>query len=81
MTQSSTPAPAPTGWKVTGQVEQTQITNGGITQGWRVSFITTGGINGSVWVPVNQYNPTVIAAAINPIAAQLDAVAGLTSEG
>lgn len=74
MTMSTQGATNSSGWRVTSQVEQTEVLNGRIQQGWRVSFITGNGVNGSVWVPLVQYTPANVAAAITPVAAQLDAV-------
>lgn len=78
MTTSAQAPSGHSGWKVTSQVEQTQVANGTIQQGWRVSFVTGNGVAGSVWVAANQYTPANIAAAINPVATQLDSVYGLT---
>ena len=77
----ATPSPAPAGtWKVTGQNQVTEIAPGGTpTQGVRVYYSTGTGAAGSVFVPLAQYNPAGVSAAVAAAAATMDAVGALTS--
>lgn len=68
-----------TGWTVTAQQEQVGIgADGRATNGYRIQFTTGKGVNGSVFIPMDRYNPTNVKAAIAAHAHQLDEVQGLT---
>lgn len=75
--RNSTPA-----WSVTGQTEGTVVApNGnGVVDGYTVTFVTRTGTHGSVFVAHADYSAANVAALIGAKAAQLDQVAGLTSE-
>lgn len=70
-------APA-TGWEVTAQ-QETFATGpaGRVEKVVRVMFTTGKGTTASVDVPMNQYNPANVRAAVAAYAAQLDEVHGL----
>ena len=51
---------------------------GNVIRGFRVLFTTGKGQKGSVFVPLAQYNPVNVRAAVASHANQLDAVAGLS---
>lgn len=67
------------GWMVTGQVQTTELgaDNRAVT-GYRVSFTTGKGAQGSVFVPVNRYTPDNVRAEIAAHAHQLDQVQVMT---
>lgn len=68
-----------TTWKVTGQVESTQVqVTGPPVPGVKVFFQTGAGHAGSVFIPQGRYNTTSVRAAVNAAAAQMDAVGMLT---
>lgn len=72
----------PVTWRVTGQVERTQIDpTGRPVQGMTVTFQTGSGTTGSVWLPLPLYTPDNVRKAIGEAASGIEAVAGLTSEG
>jgi hypothetical protein len=56
------------------------VANGRAEQGWRVTFTTGDGTQGSVFLPLAEYTPDNVAAAITAQAAVLDAVSNLTHE-
>jgi len=63
------------GTYVTGQQEQVGLNSRGQAEnGYRVSFTTGGGVDGSVFVPISQYTPDNVKAAIVAHASQLDQV-------
>lgn len=80
---SSFNAPAPGGWVVQSQTESMQVAPGGTTvvDGYTVGFVTGHGVHGSVFVPHSMYTADVVRQAIDAKAAELDAVATLTSNG
>lgn len=78
----SAPTPAPvasSGWKVVGQVQKQQLQGQTFTQGFEVSFVTGRGANGYVFVPLADFTPAGVMAAIAPIAAQLDMISTLSN--
>lgn len=78
MSQASEGAPAPT-WRVTGQVEQSQVNaSGQLSPGVRVSFTTGAGHSGSIWVPNTAYSVETVRTMIANQAGILDAVGSLT---
>jgi hypothetical protein len=68
------------GWSVTGQVQQTRALPNvpRPVDGYTISFVTGYGVNGSVFVPANQYQAATVQAAIAAQVTQLDAVSALT---
>lgn len=76
---ANTPAPLPTTWTVTGQVAKfASDATGKPVNGVEVSFTTTAGNSGSVFIPDTQYSVPNAQAAIAAKAATLDAVGALT---
>lgn len=77
---AATPTPAAGTWKVTGQNQVTEIQPGGTpTQGVRVYYMTGTGQSGNVFVPMAQYTPDGVTAAVSAAAATMDAIGTLTS--
>lgn len=73
------PNAADTGWTVMSQQEQVGTgPDGRATNGYRIQFKTGKEVVGSVFIPMNMYNPTNAKAAISAHAQQLDEVQGLT---
>lgn len=73
------PDDTPGAWTVTSQKEDFQTDeNGRPTNGVLVYFRTGGGHNGSVFVPVANYNPETVRRMIRAKAANMDAVGNLT---
>lgn len=69
----------PTGWSVTGTAETTDVdATGKFVKGILVSFHTTGGHDGSVFLPVDQATPDRVRAVIEARVAQLDDITALT---
>lgn len=78
-----TPANIPVnGWAVTNQAETMDLdpSTGGFTAGYKISFRTGGGHNGSVFLSNLHYTPDIVKRAIDAKAALLDAVGTLTSD-
>lgn len=68
----------PSGWRVTTQQEVTaQDTSGRYVPGVRVTFTTTDGIVGAVFIPESTYNTATVRDAINARVAQMRAIATL----
>lgn len=66
-------------WRVTSQQEtREQDVTGNYADGWRIYFTTGAGHNGSVFVPVQLYQPARIADLIGQAAANIDAIGNLT---
>lgn len=73
--------PAVTSWRVTGSIEQTQIsTDGTPVTGLRVSYITGNGGTGTVFVPAGQASVDNIRALVADAAGKTDQVNSLSSE-
>lgn len=70
------------GWYVTTQSQQTRALPNvqRPVDGYVVNFVTGFGVNGSVFIPGNQYTAPNVQAAIAAQVAQLDAVSALTHE-
>lgn len=69
----------PPAWRVTGQQETMDLSAGGTyVAGVKVSFQTTRGTLGSVFVPSDQYAPERVRQLVAERAAAIDAVDGLT---
>lgn len=67
------------GWAVTTQSETLERDDAGnVTRGYRVVFRTAKGATGSVFLPLAQYNPSNVRAAIAAMAHQLDQVQGMS---
>lgn len=65
-------------WQVVSQRETSDIgPDGNYTHGFRVSFTTAGGHQGSVFIPDNLYFPDNVRAAVAARAAVMDAVGDL----
>lgn len=80
MTQANTPPVG--GWRVTGQ-RQTKVPGPGGTSfvdAIEVNYVTGYGVNGTVTLPMSQYNLPNVQAAISGQVAQLDAVSALTHQ-
>lgn len=76
MSDTATPAPA---WNVTAQVPATMPgPNGKFQKGVNISFVTTKGFAGEVFVPDTMYEVEQVRQIIAAQAAKLDAVGGLT---
>lgn len=72
--------PATTTWKFDNQVETIQPSpTGGVTSGFKVTFITGDGHSGSVFVPDAQYDPATVKALIDAKVAIMAQVARLSS--
>lgn len=83
MTAIPQPALPPVGgWQVTSQTQTVRAVPNVArpVDGYVVSFVTGYGVNGSVFVPANQYTAPAVQAAIASQVAQLDAVSALTHE-
>lgn len=79
MASTSPPTPPTQGWKVTTQVERTQVgQQGQLVMGVTVGFTTDSGLQGTVFVPETQYNAGTIRQLISQKVAAMSAVAGLT---
>lgn len=67
-------------WTVTGQAaDQYEFDGAGNpVSGYVVSFLTGNGNKGSVFVPVEHYNPATVKTLIQGRADTMDAVGGLT---
>lgn len=72
-------SPLPTSWTVTGQTETGGLFNGSFVDGYKVTFVTGAGNNGSVFVPHANYNASFVTGAIAAKAATIDAVSALSS--
>ena len=81
MTQPMPPSRPPSGGtnggQVTGQQQTTEVdAQGRVVRGYRISFRTGKGAEGSVFVPESQYVPSNVLAAVKDAANQLDQVHG-----
>lgn len=79
-----TPAPpAMPAWSVVGQTEtiQPSPTGSGVVSGVQVSYTTTDGHTGTVFVPDTQYNPDTVRQLINARVALVSQVGRLSSAG
>lgn len=62
-------------WRVTGQSFATRYVVGmDPINEWTVYFQTRDGVNGQVTIPANEYAPDTVAAAIEPMAKNLEAI-------
>lgn len=65
-------------WTVTSQRQTTQITSGGRFQDvMEIHFVTTQGVEGSVRVPLGQYNPDTVHRLISSYVENIDAIHNL----
>lgn len=80
MTATPTTPTAHTGWTITSQVQGQQLVGTAFVQGVTVSFTTTAGNQGSVFVPLAGYTIDTVSAAVSARAAQLDAISNLTAQ-
>lgn len=68
-------------WTVTTMTPKDRINdNAQLETGFDVAFTTRNGHVGSVFVPKATFTPQTVADAITPLAQQMLAVAGLTSD-
>lgn len=68
-------------WKITGQTPGFDTTPGsGLTKGVTVSFTVNGTIQGSVFVPENQFTVEYVRSEVAAEAAKLAAIQALTHE-
>lgn len=73
------PVPGAVGYRVTGQRETTeQGPNGRYMLGQRITYETTTGGSGSVFVPYSAYNATNVARLIRDHATQTKQISNLT---
>jgi len=81
MSQAANPLPT-SGWTVIAQVPRSQVNSTGqLVKGMEVSFTSGGGVSGSVWVPLTDYNVETVRALIAHQVATFDAVGHLTGSG
>lgn len=72
---------APKRWTVTGQTPRERIDpTGNVVSGYDVAFATAAGHVGTVFVPMARYRPDLVAADVDALAVQLDAVGAITSD-
>lgn len=75
---SGTGSPA---WQVTGQTPDFGAGPAGLNvPGWKVTFKLNSGSAGSVFIPATQYSAANVKALIAPLAAEMAAVDGITSD-
>ena len=68
------------GWTITAQIEGTRVVPPGrVETGTTVYFTTGNGDQGSVFVPLAQYNVETVKAAVAARAGQLDAIANMSA--
>lgn len=80
MTEHTPETPAPAGWFVTGQTEDTQVTpDGRVEAGVKVLFRTAAGVDSSVFVPNSAYNAENVRTLIAARVATIEAVHALGS--
>ena len=69
------PSPTRPGWRVVGQTMQTLPGPGsGLTTGWRVTYETAQGVQGSVFVPQNEYTPDRVKELISEAVATVNQI-------
>lgn len=74
---TATPPPV---WRVTGQAQVQDVSpQGQFVDGLRVSFVTGAGHPGSVFLPLAAATADNVRAAIDERAAEMEAIAGLSS--
>lgn len=61
-------------WKVGPQRQTSTFVSGQLVPVMTVSFTTASGTTGSVQIPISQYTPTAVSAAIQ---ARVDAIKGV----
>ena len=72
-------AGAPVAWHVTQQIEQVgQAPGGQLVKGMLVRYALDSGPSASVFVPLSEYTPEAVQAAVAAQAATLKAVHGLS---
>jgi hypothetical protein len=65
-------------WTITQQVQSTSLSPGGVFQdGMKISFMSTSGVPGSIFVPLAQYNPENVAELIQSRVDAINAVHNL----
>jgi len=64
-------------WKVTNQRQTTAVVGNQFVPVMEVTFQTARGEVGSVNIPVSQYSPAAVKAAIDPRVAAMDGVSDL----
>ena len=70
-----TPNAPQSAWRVTGQQEVPGPgPDGRLVDGWKVSFVTALGVNGSLFLPKALYNVANVRAAVAAAAYELDQV-------
>ena len=78
MTNMSANVPLPVTWRVTSQSQTTDAAEDGrFTEGVRVSFATSAGDTGSVFLPLPAFTPQAVADAIAARVAVMHQVRGL----
>jgi hypothetical protein len=71
----SVPTPPPSGFKVTSQQDSSgQDQTGHYVPGRMIYFVTGNGTPGSVFIPLTQYTPANVIAAVASLAQQIDSV-------
>jgi hypothetical protein len=59
---------------ITAQNQTTTVTNGTFQEGMKVSFLTTKGVPGNIFVPLSQYNAENVAALVQARVDSINAV-------
>ena len=81
MTSPSVYGTGPVGWSITGQRSSVQLDGmGQLADGMEVSFRTTDGDTGTVWVPLVHYDAPTVRDLVAQRVAQLAQVRRLTHE-
>lgn len=76
---SRPPSGGQNGGRITDQVQTTEVNaQGQVVRGYRISFTTGRGAQGSVFVAEAQYVPANVIAAVTDAANRLDQVHGAT---
>jgi hypothetical protein len=69
---------APPAWRITAQMQTTQLWGGRFVRGVEISFVTAAGHSGTVFVPEDSFNPDAVAKAVGDKAALMDSIGNLT---
>lgn len=79
MTQSSMPGPDGAKWWVTGQVPRDRPNAmGQVESGWTISYATSFGATGSVWVASSMLTPDNVSAMIDQQVTHLETISKLS---
>lgn len=64
-------------WRITSQRQTSTVSGGMFINGMEVSFVTTSGVPGSVFIALPSYNAETVKAAIDERVHQIEAVNSL----